>query len=77
MKDTDGVSSQTERSNLPKNDFDKNLLQRKFSLSKASSTYWYGLNVIQGCELRVFFLTIGKPITQQCQKVQLVDTRQR
>ena len=47
MEDTDGLSSETERSNLPKNDFDKSLLQRKFSLSKASSTYWYGLNVIQ------------------------------
>ena len=47
MKDTDGVSSETERSNLPKNDFDKNLLERKFSLSKASSTYWFRLNVFQ------------------------------
>ena len=47
MKDTDGVSSETERSNSPKNAFDKKLLQQKVSLSKASSTYWYGLNVFQ------------------------------
>ena len=30
MRDTDGLSSETERSNLPKNAFDKNLLQQKF-----------------------------------------------
>ena len=47
MKDIDGLSSETERSNLPKNEFYKNLLQHKISFSKASSTYWYGLNVIQ------------------------------
>ena len=47
MRDTDDLSSETERSNLPKNAFEKNLLQHKFSFSKASSTYWYRLNVIQ------------------------------
>ena len=47
MKDTDGLYSDTERSNLPKNAFDKNLLQQKISFSKASSTYWYQLNVFQ------------------------------
>ena len=47
MKDTDGLYSDTERSNLPKNAFDKKLLQEQTSFSKASSTYWYGLNVFQ------------------------------
>ena len=45
MRDTDGLSSETERSNLPKNAFDKNLLRQKIFFSKASSTYWYRLNV--------------------------------
>ena len=47
MKDTDGLSSETERSNLPKNSFDRISLQEQISFSKASSTYWYGLNVFQ------------------------------
>ena len=47
MRDTDGLSSETERSNLPKNALDKKLLQEQISFSKASSTYWYRLNVFQ------------------------------
>ena len=47
MRDTDGLSSETERSNIPKNAFDKKLLQEQISFSKASSTYWYRLNVFQ------------------------------
>ena len=47
MRDTDGLSSETERSNLPKNAFDRKLLQEQISFSRASSTYWYGLNVFQ------------------------------
>ena len=47
MKDTDGLYSDTERPNLPKNAFDRKLLQEQISFSRASSTYWYGLNVFQ------------------------------
>ena len=47
MRDTDGLSSETERSNLPKNAFDRKLLQEQISFSRASSTYWYELNVFQ------------------------------
>ena len=47
MKDIDDLSSETERQNLPKNAVHKSLLQDIFSFSKASSAFWYGLNVIQ------------------------------
>ena len=47
MEDTDGLSSETERSHLPKNAFDKNLLQQKISFSKVSLTDWCRLNVFQ------------------------------
>ena len=47
MKDIDGLSSQTERQNLPKNAIDQNVLHDIVSFSKASPLLWYGLKVNQ------------------------------
>ena len=77
MKDIEGSSSETERPILPKNAIHKNLLQDKFSFSRASPTLRYGLNVNNDANFSFFFLAIAILIAQNCQKNHLVISRQR